>query len=375
MDPIAPDTMLENIYDLPNLINTKMKEFAEIVKNSLKEVDVRSIKKIFLVGDGDSFHAALSSEMSFESIAGIPCEVASGQKFLDYKAPFLLRERRDDYLVIGISASGTTKRVIQSLKATKKVGVKTLAVTTRAESAITEIADSSIVLKIPAFPPSPGIRSFVASLSGLILIAVELGFLHERLSKDEKGEILDTLLSLSDVMQMAIESTEDVAKAAAEDFKNTANLIFLGSGPSYGTAIFSAAKVIEANGVFSFGQDLEEWSHVEFFAYPDDMPVFIIAPPGRSFWRALETVEMVKSYGHRTAVVASAENKEIQKHADYFFPISGDVREEFSSLVYHIGLDFFAYFLTKELDRHLFKSDNLEFQKLNEAYQKRDRIK
>jgi len=66
-------------------------------------------------------------------------------------------------------------------------------------------------------------------------------------------------------------------------------MVMVGSGPSYGTALFSAAKMIEAAGIFVLGQDVEEWWHVERFAYPIAMPVFVIAPPGRSYWRAGET--------------------------------------------------------------------------------------
>lgn len=375
MDPVSPGSMSQNIYDLPNLLKTNLLDFSERVVSALDKIKAGEVKKVFLVGDGDSYHASLGSEMTFESIAGIPCEVASGQKFLDYKAPFLLKENSDEMLVIGISASGSTKRVVHSLKAVRESGIKTLAVTSREGSSLTKTADSSIVMKIPSFPPSPGIRSYTASLMGLVLIAIQLGWINKRYSKNEKAEFIKELLALSDVIEATIESGENVAETAAKAFKDKDSLIFLGSGPSYGTAVFSAAKVIEACGVFSMGQDLEEWSHVEFFAYPDDMPAFIIAPSGRSFWRALETAEMTKSYGHPTIVITSPDNEEIIEYADYVFLVPGTVREEFSPFVYHIGVDFFAYFLTKEVDRYLFKSDNREFQKLNEAYQKRDRIR
>ncbi len=375
MDPISPGTMPENIYDLKNLLSSNVFDFSRLVNVALKEIEKYAVKKVFLVGDGDSYHAALCSEMAFESIAGIPCEVASGQKFLDYKAPFLLETHNDDCLVIGISASGSTKRIVQSLEKVKKFGIKTMAVTGRPESAVTKIADTSIVLEIPRFPPSPGIRSFVTTLLGLVLTAIHLGAINQYFSESKKDELIDSLVKLADVMGETISSTEEIASSAAKAFKKEESLIFLGSGPSYGTAVFSAAKIIEACGVYSMGQDLEEWSHVEFFAYPDCMPVFIIAPSGNSHWRAVELAEMAKSYGHPTVVITSPENAEIIEYADFLFPVPGEIREEFSPFVYHIGVDFFAYYLTKELDRYLFKSDNRPFQKLNEAYQKRDRIR
>jgi glucosamine--fructose-6-phosphate aminotransferase (isomerizing) len=59
-------------------------------------------------------------------------------------------------------------------------------------------------------------------------------------------------------------------------------LSFTGSGPSYGTAQFGAAKMAEAAGVYASAQDLEEWCHVECHAYPDDLPVFRRVPGRRA---------------------------------------------------------------------------------------------
>ena len=122
------------------------------------------------------------------------------------------------------------------------------------------------------------------------------------------------------------------------------------------------------------GQDLEEWTHVEFFAYPSDTPTFIIAPPGNAHWRAIELAEMVKNYGRRLVAVVKHDNHRIIEHADFTLPVIGDVREEFSPLVYHIAADFFACFLAESTGRHLFQSDNAEFQANNRRYLARDRM-
>ncbi|MBA3943249.1 MAG: hypothetical protein H0X37_01650 [Herpetosiphonaceae bacterium] len=42
----------------------------------------------------------------------------------------------------------------------------------------------------------------------------------------------------------------------------------------------------------------------------------------------------------------------------WVFPVIGDVREEFSPLVYHIGADLFASFVAEDLGRMLFQSDD-----------------
>ena len=127
-------------------------------------------------------------------------------------------------------------------------------------------------------------------------------------------------------------------------------VVMLGSGPSYGTALYSAAKLVEAAGVFVLGQDLEEWWHVERFSYPVDMPVFVIAPPGRSHWRAQSVAATARGLGRRVITVTHTDDTEVTRHAHMVLPVHGEVREEFSPLLYHS-----LYQLRSSLRRRAFR--------------------
>jgi glutamine---fructose-6-phosphate transaminase (isomerizing) len=134
-------------------------------------------------------------------------------------------------------------------------------------------------------------------------------------------------------------------------------LVMVGSGPSYGTALFSAAKMTEAAGVFAAGQDLEEWCHVESLAYPDDMPVFVIAPPGRSYWRAAELAALACRQGRQVVAVTDAADTGVSACASAHLPVQGQVREEFSPLLYHVFADYLASYLAVHLRRLPFQAD------------------
>ena len=47
--------------------------------------------------------------------------------------------------------------------------------------------------------------------------------------------------------------------------------------------------------------------------------------------------------------------------ADFVLPVVGEVREEFSPLVYHVAADLFASYLADALGRKLFQTDNPAF--------------
>jgi glucosamine--fructose-6-phosphate aminotransferase (isomerizing) len=224
----------------------------------------------------------------------VVCEPLSAQRFLDYRAPFLRSWAPHDNLVLAVSAGGKTERGVQAIGRAREHGAMTVAVTGTPESPFTRAANRSVLVDLPDFGPSPGIRTYNASLIGLILMAIRIGELKDRYHQTEANAMREELIALGSVMQATIAACDAPARAAAEAFRGAPVHLYLGSGPSYGTALFSAAKVVEAASEFAFGQDLEEWAHVENLAYPDDMPTFIIAPPGRSHWRAVKLAELAK---------------------------------------------------------------------------------
>ena len=165
-------------------------------------------------------------------------------------------------------------------------------------------ADRAIVVELPQKERSPGIRTYQASLLGLLLVAIQLGEMQARQSQPEADALRQELVALADVVDATNAAVKEPCQEVAEAVATAPTLVMLGSGPSYGTALFSAAKMVEAAGIFAMGQDLEEWWHVERFAYPVDMPVFVLAPPGRSHWRAGEVAATARGLGRRVIAVA-----------------------------------------------------------------------
>jgi glucosamine--fructose-6-phosphate aminotransferase (isomerizing) len=120
---------------------------------------------------------------------------------------------------------------------------------------------------------------------------------------------------------------------------------------------------------FAIGQDLEEWWHVERFTYPIDMPVFVIAPPGRSHWRAGDLAATARALGRRVIAVTHKDDTEVTCHAHVVFPVHGEVREEFSPLLYHLFASYMASYVAARLGRALFQTDRPELlQSVNEYY-------
>ena len=99
------------------------------------------------------------------------------------------------------------------------------------------------------------------------------------------------------------------------------------------------------------------------------MPVFVLAPPGRSHWRAGEVAATARGLGRRVIAVAHTDDTEVTRHAHAVLPVQGETCEEFSPLVYHVFASYVAAAVAERLGRGLFQSDRPELlRSLNEYY-------
>jgi glucosamine--fructose-6-phosphate aminotransferase (isomerizing) len=157
-------------------------------------------------------------------------------------------------------------------------------------------------------------------------------------------------------MAATIQTTDDRAKQVAERFGEAENWVFMGSGPSYATALFIAAKLGESCGANAWGQDIEEWAHIQFFNRQEHTPTCVIIPPGRSVDRAMELLPYVKGIGRPTMVVASSEQPFLPTQADVVLPVPQAVPEVFSPLVYCLAGELLAYYLAEVRGAEFFQA-------------------
>ena len=369
MEPLKPEVMVGQVEGLAGDLRALTGPFGQQIRTLLTPLEWRSVKKVYLTGDGDSYHASCAAEMAFEAIADVSCEPISAQRFVDYGAAWLRQVAPRQTLVIATSASGGTQRVVQAIESAKEHGALTVALTGIPKSAVTQVADRSIVVELPQKERSPGIRTYQASLLGMLLVAIQLGEMQSKCNQEEANLVRQELAALADVVDATTEAIKGRYREVADMIADTPTMVMLGSGPSYGTALYSAAKMIEAAGIFAMGQDLEEWWHVERFAYPVDMPVFVIAPPGRSHWRASDLAATARGLGRRVIAVTHTDDTEVSRHTHVVLPVQGKVREEFSPLVYHLFASYVAAAVAERLERSLFQSDRPELlQSLNEYF-------
>jgi glucosamine--fructose-6-phosphate aminotransferase (isomerizing) len=353
--------MSAQIHSLPQLLREVFPVIDERVRGALDHELCLSLKRILITGCGDSHHASLASELAFEALAGVPTEPLTAMQLARYGAGFLAHTGPLTNLAVGISVSGTVSRTAEALSMCQQAGATTLALTATPGSPVANAAEMALVVPLPEFPPQPGVlavpgvRSYLVNLLTLLLMAIRIGEVRGSIVFQRAANLRQELLGLADAIEETIELCDEQTRELANLWKNTTGIVFAGSGPNYATALFSAAKLMEATGDNALGQDIEEWAHLQYFCRVPETPTFIITAGQRDLSRAVEVANAARAVGRQTVAIAPSQAAELIQQVDHALPVA-NTREMFSPLVTSVISELFAAHKSDALGERFFRN-------------------
>ena len=346
---MTPEAMLAEVDRLGPDLRFLCRPLQENARNLMTSADWRSIDSVILIGHGDSYKAVCAAEMAFRTLGGIVCEPVLAQHFVSYAADWIRVRGRRRPLLVAVSATGNTPRVVEAINLARRRGALTLALTASWGSDSARAADHALQFVLPDKQPSPGIRSFHAILAGLFTIAITLGEGRGHLGRPVADALRDEIANLAPIVDGVGRQTAEPCATIAALLADATIVTLAGTGPSFGVALYGAAKIIEATAVAAIGQDLEEWWHVERFMGPASLPLVVIAPSGQSAPRARELIQRARELGR--LVIGVTNDRDIADRAAAAVHIGADVREAFSPLLYHPVAGLIAGHLALQLGR------------------------
>ncbi len=339
--------MRERVFGKADLVRELVPRFNRQVRDVLDHETCLGIRAVLAGGSGDSFCAALASEMAFEAIAELPMEAVRGMHMGRYTAPWLPASGAGQTLAIGVSVSGEVARTVEALKLARARGAVTLAVTAGAQSRLAGAAEFVLDTSV-SDPDVPGLRTYYGSLIAMYMVALRLAEVREAISQPVGDSWRRAMLNAAEVIEATNERISESVRQAAQNLKDKQAFVFVGSGPAYGMALFGASKLVEAVGSNTWAQDVEEWEHLERFSTGQGTPNILVAPPGVGYGRAVEIAQVMKRTGKHLIAVVEEGEKQISAIADVVWPVSGHVPEPLTPLVYSSALEVFASDLAQE---------------------------
>src|SRR5688500_3216670 len=192
--------IIAQVKSLPELIRSEFETLDMRVRRLMNHNESLSVKRIVIVGCGDSHMAGLAAELAFEQIAGIPTEPMTSMQAARYGTPHFDKLFPRNPLTIGISVSGTVARTREAISLARNAGALTVAVTANPDSPVGGAAELVLDCSVPDFAPAPGIRSYRVSLLMLYLLAIRLAEVNGRLTQDQAGQMREQLKSTADAI-------------------------------------------------------------------------------------------------------------------------------------------------------------------------------
>ena len=361
MTQYSENSMIAQVQSLPELIRSEFDALDRRVRLMMNHDEWLSVKRVVITGCGDSHMAGVAAELAFEQIACMPTEPMRAMK-ARYAAPYKLSHFPRNPLVFGISVSGTVSRTREAIGLFRRQGLPTVAITGNPQSPLAQAAEKVLDCSVPDFPFAPGVRSYRMSLLALYLLAIRLGEVQERYSQQEANGLRHELRQTADAIEATTEAVNERVRELAQAVAEEKSFVFVGDGPNFGTALFGAAKVIEATGRHAMGQETEEWAHLQYFTDVENAtPSFLISPGYRGHHRVGELMEPLRRIGRTIVAITPQDDNVVAPDADWHLPVCGPVREAFSPMVYAVATELFAAHLSDAAGKLYFRQDNAAY--------------
>ena len=348
MQPMSPELIDQQMDTLPELY---AQELPSLLRQAKEAVLPQGIRRIYAVGNGDSYHAALSASQAFAQWTAVDYRPMPAYTFFTKEMSRMRPEDGENTLVACISASGSSGLAQSILKETAARGLAhTLSITGRAGCPMDQCAQGVLSAVITEKGRSPGIRTYAASLCALLALAARMG---------NEADQLDTLAAwigdrAKQLPQILAQSRQVAAQAAQWNWPHA---MVVGCDGLLGCAQFVAAKLAEGSGVLGVAQELEEWCHVESMTYPLEAPMMLLGGDQQSRQQAVKVATVARKTGRPVLSVCAEEDPALRDVSDASVILGLQDPGPLEPLYAYIPGTLLARALADKLGRAMFLSD------------------
>jgi glucosamine--fructose-6-phosphate aminotransferase (isomerizing) len=317
------------------------------------------VQRITFVACGTSWHAGLAGKFYIENLVGMPVDV-------DYASEFRYRSTQagPHHLIVPITQSGETLDTLGALRDSKAQGAPIVAICNVPESSAMREADATILTEAGPEIGVASTKAFTTQLVALYMLALDLAQRHDVMSAAEVAARVGPLRRLRFAIDGALRHGEHV-KAVAQRLANARDVLYLGRGVNYPIALEGALKLKEISYIHAEGYPAGEMKHGPIALIDSEMPVVVIATPGRVYEKVLSNMAEVRARDGKVIAVAVEGDERVAALADEVLPVPA-VDEDLSPLVNVVPLQLLAYHVAErrgcDIDqpRNLAKSVTVE---------------
>lgn len=361
-----PHFMLKEIFEQPNTLRDCIRGR---VVNGGTEIKLSGVmdnqthflnaNRIIIVACGTSWHAGLIGKRLIQDIARIPVEVEYASEFR-YSNPVLTN--RD--IVIAISQSGETADTLAAIKLAKSLGAFVYGICNVVGSSIARETNNGTYIHVGPEIGVASTKAFTGQVTVLAMLALAIGQLRNAIDADTLSQISQSIEQLPGLINDTL-SLNDKIRDLSTTYTYVHNILYLGRGYNYPTALEGALKLKEISYIHAEGYPAAEMKHGPIALIDNEMPTVFIAPSDCLHEKIISNIQQVKARGGSVIAIVTSGDKAIAQIADHVLEIP-QVPECLSPIVAAIPLQLLAYHIAimkgrdVDMPRNLAKSVTVE---------------
>jgi glucosamine--fructose-6-phosphate aminotransferase (isomerizing) len=335
-----PHFMLKEIFEQPVAVRETLRSEPAALRKLAGEME--RADRIYLVGCGTSYHAALVGKYLLLRLAGLNVEAVLSSEFWESCQP-----KRGDFM-LAITQSGETADTLKAVRLAREEGVRVASLVNVVGSTITR--ESNLTCYIHAGPEISVVatKSFTSQL--VYLLRLSLLFSSKKVN----------LAGLPGMMDAVLKQVQPRTKGLAKRYKSVEDVYLISRGIGYPIALEGALKLKEVAYIHAEAMAGGELKHGTLALIQEGTPVIALVPPGEAGNRMLSNIEEVRARGARVVGIA---REKLHGVETFILPPAEEV---FFPLLSVIPLQLLAYYLAVERGcdpdrpRHLAKSVTVE---------------
>ncbi len=267
MPPRAtPSVLRREIAEQPEVVARFLASEKKRVLALAAPLRRRDIRFVLVAARGTSDNAARDAQYAFGALDRLPVALAAPSLTTLYRRPPDARGG----LVVGISQSGRSPDVVESLAAARKAGAPTLAIVNDPSSPLASAADDVIPLHAGEEKSVGATKTYTAQLAAVVLLALALSGTRS---------LLRALDGIPDAMAEAL-GTEARVRRMARRLARASRAVVLARGINYPTAWEIALKLEELALILAEPYSSADFEHGPIALARRGLPVLLVSAPG-----------------------------------------------------------------------------------------------
>jgi glucosamine--fructose-6-phosphate aminotransferase (isomerizing) len=309
--------MLKEIMEQPQAVTSALRQRVDFEAGMIhlpdfpiSENDIRSLRRVVLIGCGTSLHAAQVGRHLVESLAGLPGEAESASEFR-YRQVYI--DGRT--LVVSIGQSGETADTVAAMQMVRDKGGRLVNICNVEGSQAARLAEGTLFMRSGIEVGVASTKTFIASLAILNLLAMYLGQVRGVLNPERTRRLVNDLANCPRLIGEMLADTT-IYQQLARRFYTYNNFLFLGRGINSSVASEGALKLKEISYIHAEGYPAGEMKHGPIALIDQGMATVALAPQDSLYDKMAGNIKEVKARDGVVLAVLTQGDEEMSSQVD-----------------------------------------------------------